>query len=108
MSASIEASDLIKRLCEPAPVGAHIESLIRTAARKAGLSFSRGKAIWYREARVIRAEELDVLRRAAGKAVRGPGNAGLQARIERMERLSVEMADELHQLRASLAGRHSA
>ena len=48
MSASIEASDLIKRLCEPAPVGAHIESLIRTAARKAGLSFSRGKAIWYR------------------------------------------------------------
>jgi hypothetical protein len=34
MSASAEASDLLKRLAEPAPAGAHIETLIRDVALK--------------------------------------------------------------------------
>ena len=65
MSASLEASELLKRLAEPAPAGAHIETLIRGVARKVGLSFSRAKALWYREAAVVRSEEMDALRAAA-------------------------------------------
>lgn len=65
MSATAEASELMRRLAEPAPVGAHIETLIRNVARKAGLTFSRAQSIWYGNARLIRAEEMDALRLAS-------------------------------------------
>ena len=65
MSASVEASNLMRAIAEPAPAGVHIEALIRNVARKVGLSFRRAKAIWYGEARLILAEEMDALRAAA-------------------------------------------
>ena len=67
MSAGVEAMNLMRAIAEPAPAGAHIETLIRSVARKVGLTFSRGKAIWYGEARIIRAEEMDSLRAVARK-----------------------------------------
>jgi hypothetical protein len=91
MSASLEASELLKRLAEPAPAGAHIETLIRSVARKVGLSFSRAKALWYREAAVVRSEEMDALRAAARARGEAEGVVRreyqeLIARIEQLER----------------------
>ena len=91
MSASLEASELLKRLAEPAPVGAHIETLIRGVARKVGLSFSRAKALWYREAAIVRSEEMDALRAAAQARGEAEGVVRreyqeLIARIEQLER----------------------
>jgi hypothetical protein len=40
---------------------------IRRAARKVGLTEARAKSIWYREARVIRAHEIDALRKTSGE-----------------------------------------
>jgi hypothetical protein len=89
MSASDEASEIMRGLAEPAPAGAHIETLIRNVARKVGFTFVRAKAIWYREARLIRAEEMDALRTASKK--RGSEVVRLQyeyaAIIQRIKRL---------------------
>lgn len=102
MSASAEASDLLRRLAEPAPAGAHIETLIRGVARKVGLSFSRAKALWYREAAIVRAEEMDALRAAA--RARDEAESELRgkyqnvvARIEHLER-------QLAETRANIRG----
>lgn len=91
MSASTEASDLLKRLAEPASPGAHIETLIRGVARKVGLTFSRAKALWYQEAAVVRSEEMDALRAAARARGEAEGVVRreyreLVARIENLER----------------------
>ena len=71
MPASVEASELMRRLAEPAPAGAHIETLIRNAARRVGLSFSRARDIWYGNARRIDADEMDRLRGAVAEHYRG-------------------------------------
>jgi hypothetical protein len=91
MSASAEASELLKRLAQPAPAGAHIETLIRGVARRVGLSFSRAKALWYREAAVVRSEEMDALRAAARARGEAEGVVRREyqdviARIEQLER----------------------
>ena len=67
MSPSVEAAALMRQIAEPAPVGAHIETLIRDVGRKVGVKFSRAKALWYREARIVRAEEMDAIRAAAAR-----------------------------------------
>lgn len=95
MSASVEASELLKRLAEPAPAGAHIETLIRGVARKVGLSFSRAKALWYREAAVVRSEEMDALRALARTRDEAEGELRWQfqdvmARIAEIERRLAE------------------
>lgn len=64
MSPSAEASELLRRLAEPAPAGVHIEALIRRVSRRVGIGFSRAKSIWYGEARRIDSEEMDRLRKA--------------------------------------------
>lgn len=100
MSTSVEASELIKRLVEPAPVGSNIEVLIRVAARKVGLPFGRAKKLWYREIRAVRADEMDALR-AAVNATRTEAEDETRrkyrevvARIERLEhRLAQERPD---------------
>lgn len=91
MSASVEASSLLKRLAEPAPAGSHIETLIRGVANKVGLSFIRAKKIWYKEARIISSEEMDALRIAARARDEAEGELRreyheLIARIEQLER----------------------
>lgn len=71
MSALMEARDLLRSLAEPAPAGAHIKGLIRIASRLADISFGRATAIWYGDERVvIRAEEMDALRRAVAQQKR--------------------------------------
>lgn len=96
MSASAEASELIRRLAEPAPPGAHVETLIRFVARKVGLSFGRAKAVWYREARIIRAEEMDALRAASAARTEAEGETRERYRevIARIERLERRLAEE--------------
>lgn len=97
MSASAEASELIKRLAEPAAAGAHIETLIRGVAPKLGLSFARAKALWYREARIISSDEMDALR--AAKAARDEAENAIRRKyreaIERIEQLERRLAEEL-------------
>jgi hypothetical protein len=101
MSASVEASELLKRLAEPAPAGAHIETLIRSVARKVGLSFSRTKALWYREAAVVRSEEMDALRaldRTRDEA-EGELRREYQELIARIEQLEHGLAEARANLR---------
>lgn len=101
MSASVEASELLKRLAGPAPVGSHIETLIRGVARKAGLSFSRTKALWYREAAIVKAEEMDALRALA----RSRDEAEIELRgkyqdiVARIEQLELGLAEARANLR---------
>ena len=92
MSSSVEAAKLMREIAGPSEPGAHIETLIRGVARKVDLSYARAKALWYREARVVRAEEMDALRATAQRD--GGAEIDLQrkyrdvsARVERLERL---------------------
>lgn len=66
MSSLAEASNLIRRVAEPRPVGDSVKAAISRAARKLGLTFSRAKSIWYGEAHRIEAAEMDALRKQAG------------------------------------------
>lgn len=90
-SASTEASDLLRRLVEPAPVGAHIETLIRSAAHKLGFTYSRAKSLWYGEARAILSIEMDALRSATrakqdeAESVARANYRRIQERLERIE-----------------------
>lgn len=61
------ASDLLRRAATPVRPGELIAHQIRRAARKVGITESRAKSIWYREARAIRAHEIDALRKTAGE-----------------------------------------
>jgi hypothetical protein len=65
MSASAEASQLVRRCAEPVSAGESVKALINKAARRTGLSASRVKGLWYAEARSVLAEEMDRLRAAA-------------------------------------------
>jgi len=58
-----EASELLREHASPVQPGELIAHQIRRAARKAGLTASRAKAIWYGEARKITAHEMDALRK---------------------------------------------
>ncbi len=82
MSASVEASVLIKELASPAPAGAHVETLIRNVARRLGWSQSRARDVWYRNARRIDAEEIDALRKAARERAAGAAGRGTDEQHE--------------------------
>lgn len=63
----IEASTLIRRVAEPREVGDSVKAAISRAARKLSFGYGRSRDIWYRRARRIDADEMDALRREAGK-----------------------------------------
>lgn len=67
MSCVEEASTLLRRTAEPRPIGDSVKAAIRRAARRVGLSFGRAEDIWYRQARLVRAEEMDAIRKAAAQ-----------------------------------------
>lgn len=67
MTAVAEASSLLKTIAEPRPIGDTVKAAIRRAAKQAGLTFGRAEDIWRQEARAIRAEEMDAIRRAAAR-----------------------------------------
>lgn len=64
VSAVAEASFRLRQLAEPRPVGDRVKAAIGRAAKRAGLPVSRAENIWYGEARSVRAEEMDAIRRA--------------------------------------------
>lgn len=60
---SAEAARLVREWAGPRQLGDSAKALIVRAARRLGFSYSRTKALYYREARVISAVEMDTLRR---------------------------------------------
>lgn len=107
MSAVSEASYLLRRAAEPRPVGDSIKQAITRAARRCGLAPSRVEDIWRGEARLVRAEEMDAIRRAAAKSPSAQEAEArdelieLRGRIARLEELLMASDQDFH--RPSLA-----
>lgn len=97
MTAAAEAHQLVAEIAGPLELGGRIKTALAIVARKTGLTERRVRGIWHREARVIRADELDALRRAARaqeKAEHDAEMAELWAYVARLEeRLAVADAD---------------
>ena len=64
VSAVAEASFRLRRLAEPYPAGDRVKAAIQRAAKRAGLPTQRAENLWYGEARLVRAEEMDAIRQA--------------------------------------------
>lgn len=103
MSAVAEAAVLLKEIAEPRPAGDTVKGAINRAARRVSkfmlspMRPGRAEDIWRQEARAIRAEEMDAIRRAA-KADRLKEEAKdelakIDARIARLEALLVQDED---------------
>jgi hypothetical protein len=104
MSSEAEASILIRRVAEPRPVGDTVKTAIVRAASRVSrymrqpMAPGRAEDIWRREARAIRVEEMDAIRKAAAvdqESVREAKHvlADIDARIARLEALLVSDAD---------------
>jgi hypothetical protein len=61
----LEARDLIEDIAGQMAPGSKIKGMLVKVAREAKLDYGRVKRLWYREARQIRAFEMDLLRGAA-------------------------------------------
>lgn len=103
MSAVAEAAHLLRQIAEPRPVGDSIKAAISRAARRVSkhlpqpMHYRRAEDLWRKEARAVRAEEMDAIRRAA-KADRLVEEARselseIDARIARLEALLVQDED---------------
>lgn len=96
MNAAAEARELIGDIAGPMEMGGKIKAAIAAVARKTGIAERRVRGLWNKE-RVVRAEELDALRRAARakeKAEHDAEMAELWAYVARLEeRLAVADAD---------------
>lgn len=102
MSAVCEASDLMRTLALPCPPGDSVKAAINRAARRAShylarpMTFSRAEDIWRKEARAIRAEEMDALRRAAKREAFKDETAAVEARLARIEAALVAIDPDFH------------
>lgn len=67
MSATAEASQLVKAAAEPYRPGEGVQSAIRRAASRLGWSFGRTRRVWYEEARRIDRDEIERAREVAAK-----------------------------------------
>ena len=105
MSAAIEASDLIRQLADPCPAGDSVKAAINRALRRVSpflpwpMKPSRAEDIWRREARAIRAEEMDALR--AAKAAKEKAEfkheaAAVEARLARIEAALFAADEDFH------------
>jgi ubiquinone biosynthesis protein UbiJ len=81
-----EASRLVREWAGPRLLGDTAKALIRRAARRLGFTFCRTKALYYREARRIGAEEMDALRRREKAAYADSELGAIRRRIARLER----------------------
>lgn len=103
MSAVCEASDLLRALAAPCPPGDSVKAGINRAARRVSrflmrpMSPGRAEDIWRREARSIRAEEMDALRAAARreKAFNDEA-AAVEARLARVEAALLAIDPDFH------------
>jgi hypothetical protein len=96
MSAAVEARDLIASIAGPAAIGSKVKEAFWRVAMQTGLSQRRVRGIWNREAKAIRAEELDALRRAAPGRVRVNDIEHFAARIEALESRLAAIDPEFH------------
>ena len=69
MNASAESYRLLREIAgmPVTPVGDAIQRVVSRLAPYIHMSVSRAKSVWYGEARLIRAEEIDALRAAAAE-----------------------------------------
>jgi hypothetical protein len=101
MSAAVEARDLIASIAGPAAIGSKVKEAFWRVAMQTGLSQRRVRGIWNNEARAIRAEELDALRRAAHGRTSNAND--FAARLEAVEaRLAAIDPDFFEQDRVAL------
>lgn len=109
-----EASSLLRQIVTPPYPGESVKSLINRAAHRSGLSVSRATKLWYSETATVLAEEIDKLRRSAGNRGKvhtdgaGTNNDKIRNEIDRVQRLVVEMAAALEELRAKVDGAQGA
>ena len=100
MSAVAEASSLLREIAEPRPIGDTVKAAITRAARRVGLRAGRVEDIWRQEARAIRAEEMDAIRRAVTnrkhmEEARAEALSFSQ-RLERLERQYLVSDEDFH------------
>lgn len=62
----VEASIRVRTVCEPRPPNENDKACIARAADRLGWPYSRVREIWYRNARSIKAWEMDALRSWVG------------------------------------------
>lgn len=67
MTAVCEARGLIRQIAGDAPIGTTIKSALARVAVLTGLGERRIRGLWHGEAKAVRAEELDKLRRVAAR-----------------------------------------
>lgn len=102
MSSVAEASHLLRRVAEPRPVGDSIKAAITRAARRCGLRPGRAEDLWRCEARQVKSEEMDAIRRAAAikwhneEAKARNELAELRGRITRLEALLMAGDQDFH------------
>ncbi len=63
VSAVAEAAFRLRRIAEPRPVGDRVKAAIYRAAKRVGRPTQRVEHLWYGEARLVKAEEMDAIRR---------------------------------------------
>lgn len=91
MNAAVEAHHLFAAIAGPMDLSGRVKAALAAVARKTGIQERRVRAIWHKEARVIRAEEMDTLRRAARareKAEHDAEMAELWAHVARLEMIA--------------------
>lgn len=108
MTAVAEAASLLRSVAEPRPVGDTVKAAITRAAKRVSKHLrepmrpGRAEDIWRGEARIIRAEELDAIRKAADARLLQEARrefTQLDARIARLEALLVQ-DPEFHRVEA--------
>lgn len=94
---ALEVSARLRRLAEPIPAGDRVKQQIARAARRAGLTYSRARSLWYGNGRRIEAVELEAIRAAGGAIQKPDGGDG-----ERLQTLEAEVAELRRELAAAL------
>ena len=98
MNASTESYRLLREIAgmPVTPVGDAIQRVVSRLAPYIHISVSRAKSVWYGEARLIRAEEIDALRAAAAEQ-RRKVEAG-HAQVRHIAILYLQAAERLRAL----------
>ena len=95
MSAIAEASQLLRIVAEPRPVGDSVKSAITRAARRVGFPIARAENIWRQEARRIDASEMDRLRAVAMQKQEATARDQYTELRERIATLEITLAKAL-------------
>lgn len=83
---TVEMAAIMRDAAQPVPPGDSVKAAIGRAARRLGLPYERARAIWYGQARLIRAEEADRLR-ARRRDLARQRLAQLQHEIDQQNRI---------------------